>query len=367
MNNSFNINSNRIIGFDVLRSLAILIVIYNHGQIILNQVIATPYFEIVDGVDLFFVLSGFLIGNIILKTFNRDYIRTLTLLGFWIRRWFRTIPNYLLAILSSLIVAYLFTNTIGEFNWKYLFFIQNFNMKHPSFLPQAWSLSVEECFYFAFPLILSFIINLTKFSFNKKYLITVFLFLIIPLAFRAKDAFLYNSVINNEILDIYFRKKTLLRLDSIGYGLLGAYLKLKLKNQWKTKRYFFIVLSVVIYICNHFYLNNTNLNNCVFRFSLDSLSILFILPFFNFIKIHNELLKKIIVLISTISYSMYLFHFDVILWPILECFNLSSIFTNIIAYTCYWLITILISYLIYKVYENKMTKIRDHNYFKKFY
>ena len=65
--------SQRIFGLDIFRAVAILLVVLGHGKFLLNGTILEgfPYIKIIDGVDLFFVLSGFLIGNILLKLINK--------------------------------------------------------------------------------------------------------------------------------------------------------------------------------------------------------------------------------------------------------------------------------------------------------
>ena len=89
--------NNRIYGLDILRTMAILFVVIGHGGIYLPDSVKTiiDYF-ILDGVSLFFVLSGFLIGQIIIKTFEENSINYKTMIGFWLKRWFRTLPNYYL-------------------------------------------------------------------------------------------------------------------------------------------------------------------------------------------------------------------------------------------------------------------------------
>jgi peptidoglycan/LPS O-acetylase OafA/YrhL len=117
------------------------------------------------GVDLFFVLSGFLIGGILLD--HRDsprYFRT-----FYIRRAFRILPIYLLLLLpfwsarSTLagsrheVVATLFGGPVPP--WSYLVFVQNFFMASAgdfgaSWMGVTWSLSLEEQFYLLLPPVL---------------------------------------------------------------------------------------------------------------------------------------------------------------------------------------------------------------------
>ena|SRR4030067_605713 len=92
------IDRNRVYGLDILRAFAILFVAYGHGSAILGDHINKTiyYFPIFNGVVMFFVLSGFLIGGILLKVINQTEFNKKDLFNFWIRRWFRTLPNYYL-------------------------------------------------------------------------------------------------------------------------------------------------------------------------------------------------------------------------------------------------------------------------------
>lgn len=122
--------SNRIYGLDVFRTIAILLVVYVHGKLVAKDLFAgLPSLPIMDGVELFFVLSGFLIGGILIKTIERENGMDLPALGhFWKRRWFRTLPNYyLILMVNYLLVRYDFIGgNIENFSFKFLFFLQNF-------------------------------------------------------------------------------------------------------------------------------------------------------------------------------------------------------------------------------------------------
>lgn len=99
------------------------------------------------GVDLFFVLSGWLIGQL----YWREYIRNgnVVLIRFWARRWLRTIPPYAVALMFYFFGVHL---TRGErFDWGYLIFIQNYYVEMPFFLV-SWSLCIEEHFYLVAPI-----------------------------------------------------------------------------------------------------------------------------------------------------------------------------------------------------------------------
>ena len=121
----------RVYGLDVLRAIAILFVVIVHGAGIINNTTLEnfPWIRMIDGVELFFVLSGFLIGSILLKLVNDNpQLKPTDLLNFWKRRWFRTLPNYYLILLVNwIIVKYkIIDGNIEAFNWKFIFFLHNF-------------------------------------------------------------------------------------------------------------------------------------------------------------------------------------------------------------------------------------------------
>ena len=120
-------NRERIWGLDLYRSIAIILVVFTHGAYLLEKTPfeGFPFIKMLDGVDLFFVLSGFLIGGILLKDItSTSGIGFKKLFNFWKRRWLRTLPNYYLILL----INYLFIKNkiiienITQFNWKFLFF-----------------------------------------------------------------------------------------------------------------------------------------------------------------------------------------------------------------------------------------------------
>lgn len=135
--------SKRNFGLDLARAIAITMVFLSHGVSALDSLGV--------GVDLFFVLSGFLIGRIYLRSQvdAHDAPGTFTLWGFWSARWFRTLPPYFAALgLFALAEPHFRNNPIHAY---YLFFAQNY-LGMTGFGP-SWSLCVEEHFYLALPLI----------------------------------------------------------------------------------------------------------------------------------------------------------------------------------------------------------------------
>lgn len=101
------------------------------------------------GVDLFFVLSGWLIGGLYWR--ERMEFGNVQVFRFWSRRWLRTLPPYFIILLIAYLSVYFYRDE--KFDLRYLFFLQNYREQMPFFLV-SWSLAVEEHFYLALPLIL---------------------------------------------------------------------------------------------------------------------------------------------------------------------------------------------------------------------
>lgn len=158
---------NRIFGLDILRASAIMFVVIEHGAFLLTPKLSKLNGTIFgyEGVSIFFVLSGFLIGGILIKTLEKREGGKNVLLNFWIRRWFRTIPLYFLVLTILLILNWIFREGFGfskTFPLNFYTFTQNLFYWHPKFFPEAWSLSIEEWFYLLIPLVLLFFIFLKK-------------------------------------------------------------------------------------------------------------------------------------------------------------------------------------------------------------
>ncbi len=86
----------RVFGLDLMRAAAVTLVLVAHASYLIEPVVALPRTSevlAVLGVELFFVLSGFLVGGIIIDTVRRD---GRWLANFWLRPWPRTVPNYFL-------------------------------------------------------------------------------------------------------------------------------------------------------------------------------------------------------------------------------------------------------------------------------
>ena len=145
--------SARLAGLDTLRALAIALVLMSHYQGFVSH---APTFGFVGkigwaGVDLFFVLSGYLIGNQLLAPAARG--DDLDLKTFFARRLLRTLPNYyaVLAVYLLLPDSPIAGKSMAPV-WQFLTFTQNFGLNYGETFTHSWSLCIEEQFYLVFPL-----------------------------------------------------------------------------------------------------------------------------------------------------------------------------------------------------------------------
>jgi peptidoglycan/LPS O-acetylase OafA/YrhL len=141
----------RVASLDLLRGLAAWAVAIPHFFI--YHAVQPDFFEAVSilGVEIFFVLSGYVLAPQILFCVARAESRLLWI--FLVRRWMRTVPAYIVALVC---VSVLF-GMIGSADFfKYLFYVQNLMRQNnqADYFSVAWSLSVEEWFYVVFPALL---------------------------------------------------------------------------------------------------------------------------------------------------------------------------------------------------------------------
>ncbi len=289
--------------------------------------------------------------------------------NFWIRRWFRTLPNYFFVLILLCILNILFNQdfSLKHVN-RFFFFSQNIFSQPPSwFFPESWSLSVEEWFYLILPLIIYCFNKLLKCEFRKSLLLISIGLIVIITLFRVNRYF-EVSIENYDDWDDLFRKQVSTRLDSILYGIIGAYIKYYLVDLWIKFRNLLFVLGIIMFITAKFIIPEitviSSLYSCVFSFSLISLATLFLIPFFDQIKTGSGFLFKSITYISLSSYSMYLLNLSIIQDWILfkipfENFSLSLDYIYLIRYILYWFLVLTLSILLYKYFEVPFTNLRD--------
>ena len=364
-------DSNRIYGLDILRAFAILIVVLGHGGRLLSPEIEKNIFLFIpDGVSIFFVLSGFLIGRILIKILENEKPSISKLFKFWSRRWLRTLPVYYIILILLILLSYLFDKEFNIVEVKNFFiFCQNFFKSDYSFFLVSWSLSVEEWFYLLIPLFIFLAINAAKLKGPKEVVFSTIVIIIISTIAYRFYRFTTMDVSTPEIFDIMFRRPVVTRLDGIMFGVAGAYLIYYHYSLFsRNKNMLFvvgIVLHVFIKIANNLFFANAVFYFCNFSFVLEALATLLLLPFLSQLNTGKGILYKVITVVSLISYSMYLLHAEIVQnWMIrfINIPHLDKVSLLIVKYFLYWVLTILISILSYKYIEIPFMKLRkNHN------
>lgn len=151
-------DSGRLRGLDLLRAAAIALVLMSHYSGFVSH---APTFGAIGeigwaGVDLFFVLSGYLIGNQVLAPIASG--KPFSLRVFFARRLLRTVPNYYVVLAVYLLMPLFFPHSpiLGKSTssvWQFLTFTQNFGLAYGQTFTHSWSLCIEEQFYVVMPLV----------------------------------------------------------------------------------------------------------------------------------------------------------------------------------------------------------------------
>jgi peptidoglycan/LPS O-acetylase OafA/YrhL len=150
----------RVPGLDLLRATAILSVMWTHGFLLwyggARSALVSPDNPVSQlgwmGVDLFFVLSGYLIGSQLLKPVAAG--RAPDLKDFWIRRAFRILPAYGVVVGLYFVFPVLRERPQIQPLWQFATFSENLliDFRHAKAFSHVWSLCVEEHFYLVAPL-----------------------------------------------------------------------------------------------------------------------------------------------------------------------------------------------------------------------
>jgi peptidoglycan/LPS O-acetylase OafA/YrhL len=365
----------RIFGLDFLRAMAISLVIASHATYILfpkseHSIITLVRILGAIGVDLFFVLSGFLIGRILLKTILNNKVKFTDLLLFWKRRWLRTLPNYFLILILNIGLSVIFGYLIPENIASYFLFFQNVNAPHPDFFTEAWSLSIEEFAYLFLPFILYLGLFLLKKTNKGKLFFNVTLLTIALLMLLKINYYFKTDVSSYKEWSSTYRKVVIYRLDTIYLGFLMAYLA-QIKTTF-IKRYkigfavFGLVLLVVLHVLVYWFalLPQTHLWFFVFIYlNIVGLSLMLMLPYFSELN-YQGIGVKFIQFISKTSYSIYLINYSIVLLTLKHYFDFINLsFVNRTAVLILFLgITLVLSTLVYRFFELPILNYRNRKF-----
>lgn len=365
---TFPATHNRVYGLDILRTAAIMCVMLTHSLDFFVAHFDTFYLRLAipEGVNLFFVLSGFLIGGILLRIVNKS-TGLVTLWHFWIRRWFRTLPNYflvLLVLLAAYIVAF---QRLPDKAFSYFTFTQAFDSPHPQFFPEAWSLAVEEWFYLLVPLGLFLLLRYTG-GYAQKLIPAYIICVVVAVTMYRFDRINEVWHLPGFNFDHDIRKLVLMRLDAIMFGFAGAYMAYYFPARWHRYRNSLFVMGLIISFGSRAMIALPDVMFFLKYIYLTAISLggLLLLPKLSAVMNDRGVVYKSVTFISVISYSLYLLNYTLVSRIILPTMlKLTGVNheTNLVvawlAWVLFWVITIVLSYLLYRFYELPMMNLRD--------
>jgi len=305
--------NSRVFGLDVLRATAVLSVLaghtLDHGKVPqwMVQYVAPLAFY---GVEVFYVLSGFLIGHILLRSVAAGKLHSpANILDFWKRRWARTLPLYMFFLIVYLRFDYHGPADLRQV-WPFFVFLQNFAWHIPPFFTHSWSLAVEEWFYLLLPVLFMGFHWALK-SDRKAFIATAVVFTLIPLACRFV---LGRHVADWPSYDSYIHQAVVCRLDSIFMGVVCAYIRIHHPNFFDRSAKFwwvglglFALLYTVLSVTHSF--NPASAWTQSSYLPLLSISIACVMPAaIKFRSTGFSLIDIFISHTSKVSYSLYLGH-----------------------------------------------------------
>lgn len=332
-----------------LRGLAVLLVILFH---FFPNTFPRGYL----GVDMFFVISGYLMSKIINEKINTKF----SLLKFYLSRLKRILPSLLLVVLViSFISLYLllpsdFDNLYNSVKFTFLLIPNIYFWINGGYfglvdelkpLLHLWSIGVEFQFYFFIPIFYIFFIKYLKL--NKLNYLIILLLLISLLS----NVYIDHLDGKNFSFFMFFTRLWEFLIGSLSYHLAKKSFH---KHNW------IILASSFIFLFVLFHGFNYEVYNKLFA-TLFTSSIIFLDSKKYYIEFFFK--QKFLVFLGFISYSLYLWH-----WPILSLYKYYFIteinfLHNILLISC----SILIAFLTTKYFENKFRYTNNKNYSLVFY
>ena len=336
MSSKLNSTLNYRPDIDGLRAIAVVAVILYHAQITIfgNQ----PFKGGFIGVDIFFVISGYLITLIILK--ELDTTGKFSFKYFYERRIRRILPVLLVVLLSTSLMSLIFmmptliedvqkqslSSIFFISNFKYIFDLTEYQAITSSYVPllHTWSLSIEEQFYLIFPTCL-FLIH--KY-FKQKIIFILLIVLTLSLIFSDWQSH------HHKIENFYF---SFSRAWELIFGSLCAYIKNKKisfsKDYILLNNFGFLLIILSFYI-----FDATDRHPSIYTL-IPVIGTCFIIIFnpnnYESTIANKILINKFLVHLGLISYSLYLWHYPSLVF--LRSFGVSENYK----YLCLFLIYLL--------------------------
>lgn len=363
----------RAFGLDLVRAIAICTVLHYHGFFYFDHLVEPQVWQLpvlIDGVSLFFVLSGFLIGRILFNRMATGRLHTTSdLLRFWQRRWWRTLPTYFFMLFLLVVVAFIARKELPATLWQYAFFVQNLAWPHPRFFAEAWSLSAEEWFYVLLPFALLAVARSPERRRALLSWVVIMIFLIVPFVLRHLR---FQAGIGLEQIEFNYRMIVLYRFDAMMIGVASAWFAVYAQELWcaYAKPMLFIGLALLIGLkANAVAFGHSMWFETVALQSAEAVCVALCFPFLSTWRTRKaNVAMRCITWIATVSYSMYLVNGTFVQWTVMrelpgwlkgepqETWRLS-----LIPLVIFWLLTLAFTALLYYGFEKRMTALRDRS------
>jgi len=345
---------------DGLRAIAVGAVILYHAQITIFG--HQPFKGGFIGVDIFFVISGYLITSIILKELVTT--GTFSFKHFYERRVRRILPALLFVMLVSLPFAWIFLlpSSFIDFSKSILYslgFSSNFYFHYSGqqygaesgllkpFL-HTWSLSAEEQYYILFPIVL-----LITFKYFRKYLIHILILgFVISLGLAEWTSRNYPSA------SFYFLHT---RMWGLLAGSILAYFEITLGHRSENKTLNLILPSTGLLLIGHsiLFFNDRMLHPSFYTLP-PIIGVCLIIWFSNKKEIITKILStKLFVAIGLISYSLYLWHYPIFAFIKITGLVSGSITGKLLLIPILLICSIISYHFVEKPFRNKKNNIKN--------
>ena len=341
---------------DGMRGIAVIAVVLYHAKInLFGYDIFKGGFL---GVDIFFVISGYLITGIILREISAT--KKFLIKKFFERRIRRILPVLFFILIITYPMGYFFMSPEGFLDYsKSVIFSLGFTSNFYFFktesdyyafasalipLLHTWSLSIEEQFYILFPLLF-----LSKNFREKKILLIIFIIFLISFFLSIITS------INFQSLNFYLLPT---RAWELLAGSMISFYEIKKKN-FNIQNNFLSILSFFLIIFLILFYNENIFNKSIFNILIVLSSCLFLLSKKNnFIK--NKILSnKFIVSIGLISYSLYLIHYPILSFSRIIEFTQGDILKKLFLIIIIIILSIISYFLVEKPFRDKNINFKN--------
>ncbi|MDN3677956.1 acyltransferase [Flavobacterium paronense] len=373
MNNTKQLNAKRFFGLDLLRVLAVSMILFSHTSWIYNSNGILGKLQDISGflgIELFIVLSGFLIGGILYKQFLSGSYTLKEASIFVYRRLLRLLPTYYLVILINTVIFISFGFSISGI-WKYFLLLQNFASPVSSFFPESWSLPVKEIGYIFLVFLLLIFSNLFIKASKKIVFLSVTVGFMILLFFLKINYDIFSTNLDLRLWSFNVRSVVIYRIDSVLIGVLFGCFYQNYKEFVLSKRTLFLSVGILLFlmlllcvVVFKFRLTNASWFWNILCLPLVSLAICMFFPFLLHLERPSEAIGNLISFVCRISYSVYLLHYSCILFLLkylIDTTNFSIWQLNLFT-ILYLLITVSSSYLLYTYFEKPINEYRTKTF-----